>query len=208
VLRNLRSLIARHLPWWLVFLLGAACVVLGAVLTARPFESLAVLAALVAAALIVAGVSELASAEASPRPGLERVVGIVWMVAGIVAAAWPGISIGALGIAVGAALIAGGVVKVVAARTVAGDERFLIGLGGVTSIVVGVVALVWPGLTVLVLAVVFGVGTVLFGFGQIAMAGRPPTESSTNRPGATARRRRSAAPSSSRTARSPEQSGR
>src|SRR5207244_4549584 len=41
---------------------------------------------------------------------------------------------------------------------------------GVTTVVVGALVLSWPGVTVLVVAILFGVGTVVFGFGQIALA--------------------------------------
>jgi hypothetical protein len=61
----LRREITRHVPWWLVLVLGVGWVVLGGVLTAEPFLSLSVLAWLVAAALLATGVSELAAAGVS-----------------------------------------------------------------------------------------------------------------------------------------------
>jgi uncharacterized membrane protein HdeD (DUF308 family) len=48
LLRGLKALMGRRLPWWLVPVLGVASVVVGAVLTAEPFTSLRVLAALAA----------------------------------------------------------------------------------------------------------------------------------------------------------------
>jgi uncharacterized membrane protein HdeD (DUF308 family) len=51
----------RRLRRWLLVLLGLVCVVLGVVLTLRPFTSLAVLVVLAAPSLIVTGVSELLS---------------------------------------------------------------------------------------------------------------------------------------------------
>jgi uncharacterized membrane protein HdeD (DUF308 family) len=168
MLTTLKTLIARHLPWWLVMALGVACVAVGGILTARPFASLSALAALTAAALLVSGVSDLASAASASRPWLSRVTGLLWIVAGVLAASWPGLTIGGLAIAVGIALVLGGAVKVASAMLGAGDERFLLGVSGLTSAVVGVLALSWPGATVLVLAVLFGVRTVMFGFGQIA----------------------------------------
>jgi uncharacterized membrane protein HdeD (DUF308 family)/fermentation-respiration switch protein FrsA (DUF1100 family) len=165
-----RGLISRRLPWWLVLLLGVAAVVLGGVLTADPSFSLSVLDWLVAAALILTGLSELAFAGAASRPWLSRAVAAVWIVAGIVAVAWPGLTVRALAVVVGVGLIAGGAVRVWSALHGEGDERFVLGLSGVTNVVVGVLALSWPGVTVLVVAILFGVRTVLFGFGQIALA--------------------------------------
>ena len=93
-----------------------------------------------------------------------------WIVAGVLAASWPGITVHGLAVVVGVVLVAGGAGKLVAALRGDGDERFVVGLSGLTSLVIGVLALAWPTVTVLVLAVVLGVGTVLFGFGQIAVA--------------------------------------
>ena len=168
MLTTLKTLIARHLPWWLVMALGVACVAVGGVVTARPFVSLSALAALTSAALLVSGVGDLASAASASRPWLSRVTGLLWIVAGVLAASWPGLTIGGLAVAVGVALVLGGAVKVASAMLSAGDERFLLAVSGLTNAVVGVLALSWPGVTVLVLAVLFGVRTVTFGFGQIA----------------------------------------
>jgi uncharacterized membrane protein HdeD (DUF308 family)/pimeloyl-ACP methyl ester carboxylesterase len=144
--------------------------VLGGVLIADPFRSLAVLTLLVAAALAVSGVGELASAAASSRPWLSRLVGAVWIAGGVVAVAWPGLTIRALAVVVGIALLAGGAVKVVSAVAGHGDERFVQGLSGLTNGIVGILALSWPDVTVLALAVLFGIGVAVFGFGQVAVA--------------------------------------
>jgi uncharacterized membrane protein HdeD (DUF308 family) len=136
---------ACRLPWWVVLLL-------------------------VAATLIVIGVAELVSAAASPRPWLSWVTGVGWIVAGVLAVAWPGITLYALAVVLGIALVLGGGVKIAGAFFGGGDERLILGLVGLTSVVVGLLVLSWPSATVLVLALVVGVGTALFGFGQIALA--------------------------------------
>jgi uncharacterized membrane protein HdeD (DUF308 family)/pimeloyl-ACP methyl ester carboxylesterase len=163
-------LVARHVPWWGVLLLGVGCVVLGGVLIADPSFSLSALDWLVAAALILTGLSELAFASASARARLARAVAAVWIVAGIVALSWSGITVRALAVVVGVGLLVGGVVKVWSALFGEGDEQFVLGLSGLTNVVVGVLALSWPGVTVLVVAILFGVRAVLFGVGQIALA--------------------------------------
>jgi uncharacterized membrane protein HdeD (DUF308 family) len=179
-LRRVTELVARRLAWWAVVLLGVACVCLGAVLTADPSLSLSALDWLVGAALIVTGVSELAFAGVASRPRLSRVVAVVWIAAGIIAVSWSGISVRTLAVVVGVGLIVGGLVKVSSALFGEADERFVVALSGVTNVVVGVLALSWPGVTVLVLAVLLGVRTVLFGFGQVALGlrlrGAPPGE--------------------------------
>ena len=165
-----KLLIARRVPWWAVLALGLACVGVGVWLLAEPFRSLSVLHWLIVTGLILSGVAELASAQATPRPWLSRLIGVGWILVGVGAASWPGITILALAIAVGVALVAGGVIKIVASLSGDGDERFLLALSGLTNVIVGILALVWPAVTVLVLAVIFGVRTILFGIGQSALA--------------------------------------
>lgn len=170
MLTAVKALMARRLAWWVVLALGVACVGLGVWLLAEPFRSLSVVRWLVVAGLMASGAAELASAEGTPRPWLSRLVGMGWIVVGVMAAAWPGITILALAIAVGIALVAGGAVKIATALLGDGDERFTLGLSGLTNVVVGVLALSWPAVTVLVLAVIFGLRTIVFGIGQIGLA--------------------------------------
>ena len=165
-----RVWVARSASWKVVLALGSACVVVGVWLLAQPFRSASVLALLVAAALILSGIAELASAEVTPRPWLSRVIGGAWIFGGVVAMAWPGITPLALAILVGIVLVSGGVIKVGTALLDDGNERFVLGVGGVTNIAVGAFAAAWPAVTVLVLAVLVGVRTVLFGIGQMAFA--------------------------------------
>jgi uncharacterized membrane protein HdeD (DUF308 family)/alpha-beta hydrolase superfamily lysophospholipase len=176
----LKRSISGLLPWSVVLALGVACVVVGGVLLADPSFSLSALEALVAAALLVTGVSELALSGASSRPWLARAVAAVWVATGIVAASWSGITPRALAVVVGVGLIVGGALKLRSAFFGEGDERLVVGLSGATNVVVGALALSWPGVTVLVVAILLGVRTVLFGVGQIVLAlrmrGAPPSE--------------------------------
>src|SRR6266536_487048 len=131
MVQRVKVLVARRLPWWGALLLGAACVVLGGALTADPSFSLSVLDWLVAAALIVTGLSELALAGGSSKPQLSRAVAAVWIVAGVIAGSWSGITIRALAVVVGVGLIVGGTMKLWSAVSGEGDERLVLGLSGV-----------------------------------------------------------------------------
>lgn len=117
------------------------------------------LARLVVAALILSGLAELASAATSPRPQLSRVISATWIAAGVVAAAWPGITPLVLAITVGVALVGGGAVKAATALLGDGGERFVLGVSGITNIAVGACAAAWPAVTVLTLAVLVGLRT-------------------------------------------------
>lgn len=139
----------------------------GVWLLGRPFESVRVLTYLVAAALIVSGLGELLGAARAPRPGLARVTGLGWFAIGVAAVAWPGLTLFGLALLAGLALVVGGALKLAVAVGGGGEQRLLLGLSGLTNVIVGGLALLWPSVTVLVLAVLLGFRTIVFGLGLI-----------------------------------------
>jgi uncharacterized membrane protein HdeD (DUF308 family)/pimeloyl-ACP methyl ester carboxylesterase len=163
-----RSRLAKSLPWWAVLVVGAVCVLIGAVLVARPFTSLSVLVWCTAASLAVTGIGEWLSADRSPRPWLSRLIGIALVAIAAVVVLWPDITIFALAIVVGVALIARGFTKIIDAA-LADDDRWTGLLTGLTNALCGLIALSWPAVTVLVLAVVFGLSTAVFGVRLVAL---------------------------------------
>ena len=164
---------ARRLPWWFSLATGVACLLLGAYLIADPFRSLAVLSLVVGLALLLSGADELASAGRTQRPWATRTAGGVWVLAGLVAIAWPGLSLRALAVVAGAGLLVGGLARLWAAAQEQGEERMLAASVGLAAVIGGVIALAWPSITVLALAVVVGVRTFLFGCAALAAATRP-----------------------------------
>jgi uncharacterized membrane protein HdeD (DUF308 family)/alpha-beta hydrolase superfamily lysophospholipase len=163
------------MPRWILLLLGIVCVVVGATLVTRPFQSLAVLILLVAAGLIVNGVSELADRSDAPDARATTIAGIGWIVLGVAILLWPGLSLQALALLVGIALIGSGAARVLSALRGNTDTRAAALFLGVASIILGLVALAWPDITLLAVAVVFGVQLVCFGLARIAGAIRGPT---------------------------------
>lgn len=159
--------LVQRLPAWAVAVLAVACVVGGVALTLRPFTSVEVLVLFVGASAVLTGALALASHD--PQPLMQRwLVGGGWIVLGVVILAWPGLTIETLAVLVGAGLVAHGVIGVVGALTgLVHDERTATVLEGLTAIVFGVLALAWPDVTVLVVAVLFGARTVLFGISQL-----------------------------------------
>jgi pimeloyl-ACP methyl ester carboxylesterase len=118
-------------------------------------------------------VGALAGAGVSVRPRLARVAASAWILAGLLALAWPGITVLALALVTGCGLLVGGLAKVRAALAAEGEERLLAGVTGAAAILAGAVALAWPSISVLALAVVLGARTFLFGCTALAMALRP-----------------------------------
>ncbi len=155
---------------WLRLLLGAACTALGVVLTLRPFTSLAVLVSLVAASFFVTGAGELTSSGRAETPRLAVAGGVGWLAAGVLVLVWAGSTIHALAIVAGISLVLGGLARLMAAARTLGADRASAGLTGLASIVFGALALSWPDLTVLVLALLIGARTVIFGLQEIAAA--------------------------------------
>jgi uncharacterized membrane protein HdeD (DUF308 family) len=67
---------------------------------------------------------------------------------------------------VGLALVENGLADIARALTGRNDKRAAELIGRLASVVFGVLALSWPDVTVVVVAVLFGARTVLFGFSQ------------------------------------------
>jgi uncharacterized membrane protein HdeD (DUF308 family)/alpha-beta hydrolase superfamily lysophospholipase len=153
----------RRLPWWVGSLLGLACAVLGAVLIFRPFDSLSVLIVVVAVGAFLMGASSVSQARRSATGWPGVAAGLVWIAVGVAVLAWPDLTTRGLAVVVGLALIAGGVLDVAAGIRGSTDERLASIVGGASSVVFGVLALSWPSVTVLVIAVVFGFRLVMFG---------------------------------------------
>lgn len=105
-----------------------------------PWRSLSLLVWLVAIGLVLSGVSGLLTASMSPRPRLALLIGFVWVLTAAVAVAWPGVTLWALAVTVALGLITGGCLKVVAALSGDGEERVVLGLSGLTNVVVGILA--------------------------------------------------------------------
>ncbi len=162
------------LPRWLMPVVGFLCVLLGATLVTRPFQSLAVLIILVATGMIVAGLSELANRSDLPNSTSETITGIGWILLGVVVLLLPGLTFQTLAILVGIALIGRGIVRIFSTFHGGTDYRTAALLLGVASIILGVVSLSWPDITLLVVAVVFGVQMLLFGIAQLIGIFRDP----------------------------------
>ncbi|MFA1548188.1 HdeD family acid-resistance protein [Actinomadura chokoriensis] len=90
---------------------------------------------------------------------------------GIVAWAWPGITVWALVLLFGAYAMADGLIAVThAIRGAAGAPRGLLLLVGVAGIALGIAALVWPGITAFALLMLIAAWAVATGILEIVVA--------------------------------------
>jgi secretory lipase/short repeat uncharacterized protein DUF308 len=147
-------------------LLGVVCAVVGVVLTLRPFASLDALVWLVAGAFFATGASELLAS------GTTGLVGLGWIAADVAVLVWAGSTIHALAIVTGISMVLGGLTRLAGAVRGGVEDRVIAALAGAASLIFGVLALSWPDITVLILGLLVGPSTVIFGLGQLLAAGR------------------------------------
>jgi len=187
-------------PRLLSGLLGLVCVAIGLFLVVRPLASLDTLTLTIGVGLVVSGLADVVAlpnrleirtgsrdgAPSATRPGDDPASGramraanvavaIGWVVLGVVILVWRGVGLTALVWLVGAALVVSGLARIATSvRTPRpGGERAASVLLGIASLIVGVLALAWPDVTMLVVAVGFGARTVWFGLVHLGTAVRP-----------------------------------
>jgi uncharacterized membrane protein HdeD (DUF308 family) len=152
--------------WWAFLALGVVSVIVGFLLVLDLFAAVATLALLVALGLVVSGIGELMTA-GRYRSVLGIVAGVVLVVGGVLAAVWPDITLWALAVVVGINLIVSGVARIMGAVQLRVEGWGWLLFGGILSLVIGVLALVWPDATILVLGVLLGLRILLFGIAEI-----------------------------------------
>jgi uncharacterized membrane protein HdeD (DUF308 family) len=173
---------------WPGALAGAGAVVAGVLLTLRPFTSLAALAIVVGVALILAGAGEAMAEPGDPDPRPERLAGGALIATGLAALALPGTTVRVLAVVVGVGLVVGGALGIVAGLRRVADERYASIVGGLAGVVVGALALSWPDVTVLVVALLVGPVAIVLGVGRVIRSLRGRGEDGGARAGGTAPR--------------------
>ena len=154
-------------PRWTSLLIGVASTALGLVLLTRPLTSLTTLAILIGLACVVSGVTDGVAAARSSTPRTGLLIAAAWTTLGVLILGWPGRTVGLLAPVVAVALVGTGVVRLVRAVRGDADERAATVLFGLADIVFGVVAWRWPDLTLLVVALLFGLRLILFGLTRV-----------------------------------------
>jgi uncharacterized membrane protein HdeD (DUF308 family) len=142
---------------------GVLAVVVGSTLVFRPFASLAVLIVLVVAGLVLLAVGELSQAPPVADRRVAAARAALWIAGAVVILLRPGLGIHALAVVVGVLLVIDGIADIAGALRAGRPERLAAFLGGAAAILLGLLALSWPGVTLLVVAVVFGARVVWLG---------------------------------------------
>jgi uncharacterized membrane protein HdeD (DUF308 family) len=141
----------------------------GIVLLAWPDRTIKAVAVVVGIFLIIAGLAQIIDAFVTHRAGtywgLLALRGLVDLAIGVVAVAWPDITVWALVVLIGLELIIGGLISVVISfrtpKELEARSRFL--WRGILAIVAGLVVIIWPDATVWVVALVLGIYLVALG---------------------------------------------
>jgi uncharacterized membrane protein HdeD (DUF308 family) len=148
-----------------VGLLGLAALVVGVVLLFNPVAAAHTLALLVGLSFVIGGLLELAVGWESEHRGTAIFLGAILVIGGILAAAWPNVTLFTVALVTGLSLIAHGAVRVGVA-VVARDEirgwGWLV-LAGAVNVIAGIIAIAWPEATVFVLSVILGLQIAAFG---------------------------------------------
>jgi uncharacterized membrane protein HdeD (DUF308 family) len=155
--------------WWTLLVRGLAAILFGILAIARPGTSLLALVFVWGSYAMVDGVFELALAakrgSRGGRWGWYFFEGLVSIVAGVGAFAWPGITAVVLAMMIGAWALLTGIAEIVAAielRKVLSGE-WLLAASGVVSIVFGLVVFAFPMAGALSIVWVVGIYAIAFG---------------------------------------------
>ena len=164
--------------WWVLVLQGILGIVFGILALLFPDLALVTLAYLFAAWAIVTGVSHLAEgtrvAEARGRSWPFAVTGVISIVAGIIAAFLPGITILGLVLLLGAWLVTQGVMEIYTAwrirREVTGE--WILALVGILRTFVGLVVLALPIVGALLTVTLLAVYSIVAGLTALTLGWR------------------------------------
>ena len=163
--------------WWMLALRGVVAIAFGVLAIVMPGLTLLWLVAMFAAFAVIAGIASVVGATRARGHGgwgLMLVLGIVSVVAGVLAIIYPGVTALTLILLIGANALVTGVLDLVAAvrlRRQVEHERLLVA-EGVVSIVFGAVVLIFPGAGALALVWFVSVYATLSGILLLIVAMR------------------------------------
>ncbi|MCY1139740.1 DUF308 domain-containing protein [Actinoplanes sp. Pm04-4] len=165
--------------WWLAAAGAATSIILGVVALAWPDETLYVGAAIFGVWLLVHGFINLVQAVTATREdgasrALTAVIGILFVVAGVIALRNLVVSLIAIATLIGIAWLIGGITGLVNAFTgpYDGGARVVVALLGVITILGGLVVLLWPGPSLATIVWLTGIWLVVMGFMQLFLVFR------------------------------------
>lgn len=167
---NPENLQAAARRWWALAIIGAVTAVIGVIVILRPMTGVVALAIFIAAGFIISGIGDIVVSGRWPRPWVPIVWGLVSLGAGIVTIVWPSITLEILAIIIGVLLILRGVVAAMGALADKPPAWGLWLIIGLVEIAVGIAAIAWPGITILVVAIIIGIDLLIAGLVELVIA--------------------------------------
>jgi uncharacterized membrane protein HdeD (DUF308 family) len=161
--------------WWVVGLRGIFGIIFGLICLLVPAAAILGLVLLFSAYMLVDGglaiYSAVKAAQNGDRWGLLILEGIVDIAAGVVAFLWPGITAVAFVLLIAVwALVSGALMLVAAFRLNIDHGRWWLALGGIASIIFGVVLIIAPVVGAVVLTWWLGAYALVFGVLLLVLA--------------------------------------
>jgi uncharacterized membrane protein HdeD (DUF308 family) len=159
--------------WWSFFLRGILAILFGLAAIFLPGVTLELLALLLAAFLVADGIFSLMVSFRGRHEvrqwWLLLLEGLAGIIIGLMAFAWPGLTVLAVILIVGVWAVVTGILEIAAAVKLRHEIRdeWLLGLGGAVSILFGIILLVSPGAGAVVLALLIGAYALIFGISMI-----------------------------------------
>lgn len=161
--------------WWAILIRGIAAIAFGIVALLLPVPALTVLVLVFGVYLLVDGVFAIVAAVAAAarhlRWGFLLAEGVLDILLGLLALAIPGaLVVGAVWIMAAWAIVTGALMLAAAFRLQREHGNWLLGIGGIISIVWGVLLWLWPFVGAIVLTIWLGIYALIFGIAMIALA--------------------------------------
>jgi uncharacterized membrane protein HdeD (DUF308 family) len=159
--------------WWSFLIRGILATLFGVVAIVIPGLTLEFLAILLAAFLVADGVLSFIVSfrgrHLGPRWGFLLFEGLVGVSLGLFTLVWPGVTVLAIVLIIGFWALITGVVEILAAVKLRDEVEgeWLLGLGGILSILFSIVLFTNPGVGAVAMVWVIGVYTILFGTSMI-----------------------------------------
>jgi uncharacterized membrane protein HdeD (DUF308 family) len=189
-LQMLNQVLARN--WWAVAIRGLASIVFGAIALTLPQAAILAFLIVFAAYLLVDGVFAIVSAVRAARRherwGLLVLEGVADLIAAVIALALPGIALLAFMILVAVWAVITGVLALVAAFRLHIDHgRVWMAIGGIASIILGVLIVIAPLLGAVVLTWWVGAYAIVSGVSLCILAFQLRARANDHGPGEAAR---------------------
>lgn len=168
------STLARN--WWLILLRGLCAILFGILAFAWPGLTLLTLVIIWGVYAISDGITALTLAVAGRRVGPPAwwliLTGVLGILAGIIAIVHPGLAISVLLLFIGFWAILRGIMEIIAALALRREvaNEFMLLLGGVVSILFGILLVGRPGAGALAMVFVVGTLAIIYGVAEIALS--------------------------------------